>query len=201
MGTDIFGWVECKWEWQEDGEPWNAAINVGLLVDRSYDAFGCLFGVRNYAGFRPIAADRGVPADASAEFKASVTRFPKEVRSSSWITWPEIKAIDWEEDAEEPDERLHTYVRNEQGELVLKGKSLTVFGLKGSMKPTPQALAAAATPEDVREWEDEEGKIIRAEVLKRKDVFAWGKHLFQVMDSLAERFGEERVRLVVWFDW
>jgi hypothetical protein len=199
MGTDIYGWVEGKRSWQKEGEPWNALIKVGWLVDRNYDAFGCLFGARNYAQFRPIAANRGLPDDVSREARDEAALCPKEFHSHSWITWLEIKAIDWEEEAEAPDERLHTYIRNEQGELVYEKKSWWSRDWT-DMQPTAEGLAAAATPEDVREWENPEGKIIRAEVLSRKPVFAWGNQLFQVMAALAERFGEERVRLVVWFD-
>ena len=70
MGTDISGVVECRPRWAREGggeaASWEAALDLFLLdVTRSYDAFGCLFGVRNHAGFRPFAADRGMPADAS----------------------------------------------------------------------------------------------------------------------------------------
>ncbi|MFE7237713.1 hypothetical protein [Streptomyces sp. NPDC057580] len=62
MGTDIYGFIECRASWHEKGEPWSAAVDFDLLyMGRSYDAFGCLLGVRNRADFRPLAADRGLP--------------------------------------------------------------------------------------------------------------------------------------------
>jgi hypothetical protein len=57
LGTDIHGYIEVKLDY--DGtleEHWQAAINLFWLYEGSdYDAFGCFFGVRNYANFRPIA--------------------------------------------------------------------------------------------------------------------------------------------------
>jgi len=37
-----------------------------ICMTRDCDAFGCLFGVMNFAGFRPVAVGRGLPADADA---------------------------------------------------------------------------------------------------------------------------------------
>jgi hypothetical protein len=38
-------------------------MDLWPLYDQTdYAAFGCLFGVRNYAGFQPLAPDRGLPA-------------------------------------------------------------------------------------------------------------------------------------------
>ena len=64
MGTDICGWVEVKY-----GNMWWPIIKIDYLVNRNYDIFGCLFGVRNYANFKPIAPDRGLPEDVSSLVK------------------------------------------------------------------------------------------------------------------------------------
>ncbi|SDT81697.1 hypothetical protein SAMN05216371_6776 [Streptomyces sp. TLI_053] len=71
MGTDITGYLEYRAP-QDDQEPVRHASHDlhSLGVGRDYDAFGCLFGVRNYANFRPLAAGRGLPADASAGVSA-----------------------------------------------------------------------------------------------------------------------------------
>ena len=57
MGMDISGYVECRaWHLHEEGENavWRAAIDLFFLnITRNYDAFGCLFGMRNYANFHP----------------------------------------------------------------------------------------------------------------------------------------------------
>lgn len=60
MGTDIDGWVEIK-----GPRGWVGVIRVGDIAGRNYDMFGCLFGIANYAHFRSLAHDRGLPADAS----------------------------------------------------------------------------------------------------------------------------------------
>lgn len=60
MGTDISGFLEYRAP-QDDQEPlWYSAHGLSSLNDnvRNYDAFGCLFGVRNYANFLPLAAGR-----------------------------------------------------------------------------------------------------------------------------------------------
>jgi hypothetical protein len=50
--------------------------------------FGSLFGIRNTAGFKPIAFNRGLPKDVSDEvlekFSINFDLYP------SWLTWKEI---------------------------------------------------------------------------------------------------------------
>lgn len=71
MSTDVSGMIECRplaRIWGEDDEDavWHAAIGLFLLnTGNAYDAFACLFGVRNSFGFRPLTEGRGLPVDAS----------------------------------------------------------------------------------------------------------------------------------------
>lgn len=116
MGTEISGFVECRASHlHEEGRvsAWRVAIDLFLLnITRNYDAFGCLFGVRNYADFRPLAADRGLPADASETVRAELDKlaqWPEQAYGTTWITWAELKAVDWDEPAEKTDSRLHEY--------------------------------------------------------------------------------------------
>src|SRR5579862_3951621 len=100
MGTNIYGWVEVRSLYVE--EPlWMAVLQIWPLLERNYLMFGSLFGVRNLAGFRPVAPERGIPADASTEVKQEFTadqaEYPAQSHWPSWISWQEIKAIDWEE--------------------------------------------------------------------------------------------------------
>ncbi|GAA3478804.1 hypothetical protein GCM10018966_033340 [Streptomyces yanii] len=40
MGTDIYGFIECRARWYEKGEPWSATVDLDLLyMGRSYDTF------------------------------------------------------------------------------------------------------------------------------------------------------------------
>ncbi|WP_251021671.1 hypothetical protein [Streptomyces sp. ISL-98] len=82
MGTDIHGFIEVRNSHIDTSEPddelflrWYPAMALEHVYDdRSYDAFGCLFGVRNRA-FEPLAAQRGYPQDAS---RAAVRAFQEE---------------------------------------------------------------------------------------------------------------------------
>lgn len=109
MGADIHGWVEVRYEYLDEFDGlniWYAIIKAGQLLDRDYDAFGMLFGVRNRAGFVPVANHRGLPADASDEVREHGTP-PEDAgeddwicyHSPTWITYAEIKAINWDESA------------------------------------------------------------------------------------------------------
>ena len=83
--------------------------------------FGCLFGVMNFAGFEPVAAERGLPADVppqTAELAARWRYF-----SPTWTSWAETAAVDWNEPATRPDARIHEYIRDEAGERRLRGKA------------------------------------------------------------------------------
>lgn len=125
MGVDIRGFVECR-AWPDVWDSrWQAAIDLCLLYSaRNYDAFGCLFGVQNYANFRPIAPDRGLPAEVSDSVRAQFERqsqLPDQTFGSTWITWAEVQAIDWDELAEAPDSRVHRYRHTATG-LTYVGK-------------------------------------------------------------------------------
>ncbi|MDQ2906453.1 MAG: hypothetical protein ABI456_14315 [Ktedonobacteraceae bacterium] len=197
MGTDIAGRIECRLRYPIDSrKPWTSAIDLSLLYHgRDYDAFGCLFGIRNYAHFRPVAAERGLPADVSREVKEDAESYGEGGSGHSWISWAEIKAIDWEEETEETDSRIHEYRRAEDGSLVYEGKS--------SLDPTfakhvSYSLRAPHSWPEGQEWEIE-GKIYRAEKLKRKDTREGWDSLFTVMELLAAYYEDDGVRLVVWF--
>lgn len=154
MGTDITDWIEVKVPPQpgylNDNDPWagwTPLIRTTRLIERNYGMFGALFGVRNDYGFRPIAPDRGQPSDLSRELdewgEISAPPWPF---SPSWITWGEIKAIDWEE----------------LGDLA---------------------------PEDTYAG------------IRRRDVLSLGwRTALDLMERLAQQFGDTGVLLVVWFD-
>ncbi|WP_369145635.1 hypothetical protein [Streptomyces sp. R44] len=103
MGADIHGFIECRVTYgtiDEEDSSWFAAIDLFLLYGgRSYDAFGCLFGVRNYAGFRPLAEQRGLPPDVTDEVRSGYESDPTLYHSASWIGWEELAAVDWDEPA------------------------------------------------------------------------------------------------------
>ncbi|MGI5323441.1 hypothetical protein [Actinomadura nitritigenes] len=204
MGTDISGYIECRERplRPDASRPWRAAIDLDLLYgDRHYDAFGCLFGVRNYASFRPLAAGRGLPEDLSDAVRQAAESW--EHHDATWISWAEVARVDWDEPAESADQRLRQYLRRADGTLEPMGKSLWGPSLME---------ATGASYEDVLEgrvrWSEgqefELGDLVfRAVTLRRRDVVppdgSW-RHVWRVMETLAERTAPDDVRLVVWFD-
>jgi hypothetical protein len=128
VGTAIDGYIEVGLRHRAGGIRWTAIEELSVIGH--YDMFGCLFGVKNYANFRPIAPDRGIPEDASDKVKSRVAERlawaesdSVDFHSATWISWAEIKAIDWREEGLEADSRLHQYQRTEDGTLVYVAKS------------------------------------------------------------------------------
>jgi hypothetical protein len=147
MGTDISGWVEVIHERSDGYRQWLGVIKIDWVVDRSYGMFGNLFGHRNEGEFAPIAASRGLPADASDEVQYALVYY--NVVDPTWILWSEITAIDWEEE----------------------GQSDTIGGVEFGHR------------------------------VRREETLTSGwSTLWDLMEVLADRYGDSNVRLTVWFD-
>ncbi|MGW4909409.1 hypothetical protein [Streptomyces sp. NPDC004270] len=105
MSTDVSGMIECRplaRIFGEDDEDavWHAALDLFLLnTGNAYDAFACLFGVRNSFGFRPLSEDRGLPEDASEGLRETFSAWggPQDAHGTTWISWAELAAADWDE--------------------------------------------------------------------------------------------------------
>jgi hypothetical protein len=185
MGCDIHGFVECRVTYgtlDEEDTGWHAAIDLDLLYGgRDYDAFGCLFGVRNYAGFRPLAGERGLPDDVSAQTQNAYEEWSPDGHSPSWISWAELARVDWNEPADAVDERVHEYRLTPGQGWVLAGKSFR----DGQRRP---------------EGSDRLCRVVR---MVRRDAVPedgeWAP-VWTIMRALADIHGSENVRLVVWFD-
>jgi hypothetical protein len=212
MGTDIEGWVEARdvnLKEVFDETLWLPLVRIGPLVERNYALFGSLFGARSLA-FRPIAPERGIPADASEEVKNEYTAkhsaYPEEVLWPSWITWQEIKAIDWDEITQDRTIWGYEYHKDANGE----------YRLVGSFSPAPASLSRVAQKLRLREedllasWR--EGTqwaigetVYRVEKTSRRHILEDGapgwQTLLRIMELLAGIYGDEGVRLVVWFTW
>lgn len=203
MGIDINGIVEYR----EDGV-WHGLISTSVL-GRNYDAFGCLFGVKNYANFTPLAADRGIPTDASAEIKIQMEDPDHSdgiengvFFGHSWIGYWEVKAIDWDAKADAPDSRVHCYRRDEAGNLVMESKSAWSRPFAEHVgQSLIEGMLGARTWDEGQEWEID-GKVYRSERMTVRQVVSneWVT-LFQMMGTLAALFGDDNVRLIVWFDF
>ena len=192
MGIDIYGWVEAKLPFYEEGG-WKPVIDLFWLYDvRDYDFFGCFFGVRNYARFRPLAPERGLPADISPEVKREVERFGGDAFGHTWITWDEIKQVDWDEQSLLVDKRIREYHRNEQGEFVLIRKALVLSDFDERVRHD------GLIDDQEQEW-DLGDVVYSRRYMKRKDVKTSAEDLFRFLEILAARLGDDHVRLVVWF--
>ncbi|MBW8481063.1 hypothetical protein [Actinomadura parmotrematis] len=202
MGTDIHGVLECRRPYGAEPRPWLPAIDLGLLYgDRDYDAFGCLFGVRNYASFRPLAAYRGLPGDVSDAVREAAA--DEDAHGRTWISWAEVAAVDWDEPAEEADLRLHQYRPGPDGALAYQGKSLWSAGLAEAAGVSLRDVHGGVAWEEGREYTDGT-TVFRAERMLRRHAVppdgAW-RAVWTVLEVLAGRGGSpDDARLVVWFD-
>jgi hypothetical protein len=116
--------------------------------------FGSLFGVRNDYGFRPVAAERGVPFGISSELMDyyEVPADPADrgndwALSPTWITQRELQSVDWQEFGEKPEPGTAPGPTRQREEVVTPG------------------------------W----------------------RTVLDIMEVLARQFGDDGVRLVVWF--
>lgn len=218
IGCDIHGVVEIDWrgKYRDEGEEvdeedrrWMTFIdNVGMWLGRSYDTFGMLFGVRNYANFDPIAAKRGLPENISDNLQEEVDYYDErgllggiDFHSASYITFDEIEEIEWDEEAENADSRVHVYdddgnflhkasyvgsLTDEERKRIEKGETVTKTMEHGDP-------LSGVEQGDKTHYKLE--KITRQEALSG----AW-ERLFDTLRDFAEVYGEENIRLVVWFD-
>ena len=106
----MWGWVEVRPLLSDPASSrpdknWSAVIDAGGgLLFGNYHAYGCLFGVAN-SDFEPLAPGRGIPEDASERVRQDLAAWDTDAFSPSWVTWAEIKAMDWEEEAADGESR------------------------------------------------------------------------------------------------
>lgn len=203
VGVDIYGVIECRPDCGlPDDRAWVYAIDLELLYQtRDYDAFGCLFGVMNFAGFEPVAAERGFPADVTPCTREQSLSMTLEAFSHSWISWADIEAIDWDEQATRPDDRLHEYLMDEHGSWRFASKGVHHDGFPAQLGLSPEDVRRNGWPPN-QEWRLG-NKLYRSETLTRKDAIRPGggwAAVWSVMSALASVHGAADVRLVVWFD-
>ncbi|MER7791312.1 hypothetical protein [Streptomyces sp. NPDC097640] len=210
MGTDIRGFVECR-TWGpglEIGETaWYAAIELSMLgVTRDYEAFACLFGVRDFSGhWRPVAADRGLPADTAEATRAEFAGWGEAAFGATWLGWDEVLAIDWDEPALPRATDIARYRRQPDGSLERVYRSVWTRGFARASGVDTLAVGADRIGElwdEGTEWEVGT-TVFRAERARRRDAVPadgiW-RPVWTVMRALAEVHGEHHVRLVVWFE-
>ncbi|MER7623731.1 hypothetical protein [Streptomyces sp. NPDC126503] len=207
MSTDIHGGIEFRHPGVDagyhDGEPWVRAMALWPLYDDSdHAAFGCLFGACNDAGFRPLAAGRGLPADLSGELRAVLEPPVRtgEFHGATWADWAEIARLDPGTVPDSPFTGRLSWSKVSRPSLVYQRLvpdrwPAEVVDLVG---PPPAGLDRAAR---LSEWSSGD-LLCRYEPLTAGALLGAGSpwsHVFAVMKALADRFGEKAVRLVVAF--
>lgn len=85
-GRQLYGVINKKW------------INNSFYDARNYQFFAILAGVRNYDDITPIDSPRGVPDNASPEYKEIVQLYNHDGHSHSYFTVAELLAYDWTQD-------------------------------------------------------------------------------------------------------
>jgi hypothetical protein len=184
----IYAWVEVR---HSATGNWGAVVKADeLITGMPYtEIFQCLFwrGM-DWLGFEPVAPERGLPEDTSLEVLEAVRREdPERITHPSWISWLEIRDMDWDELSPNPDPRhMSIYARGPHGELIPEGST------------SEKRMWHPGMPEEF----EEEGKLYRYERITRRQAFEWSwgwPTLLKLMEVLAERFGADNVRLVVYF--
>jgi hypothetical protein len=192
----------------DDGSPelrYDEMFRDPLCVDRNYDLFAVLAGVRNGTGFagiktgetkRPIASPRGLPDDVSDEVQRDSDGWGVDGHSHSWITLAEAVGYDYSQSTV----NLGVVNEVEFAEFERNGKPKSWRGgVSGRMIRRVQvewmrAIISGAIPR-------EEGIQYYTKVEWResyRDML--GKRWFTTLDTLQEQFGLDNVRLVFWFD-
>lgn len=209
MGTDVYGCIEIRhpnadedwFEW----EPWQRCMDLYPLYDGcDYAAFALLFGVRNHQGWEPLAGRRGLPVDVSAATRADfeeARRTDAAVHSPTWVSWAELARADLA--ASPTGLRGVVLLRDRAGYTESRfwiGEQWGSEELLRRMGPRVGGRSPAELP--FGEW-----SVGTTRVTYRP--FALGdaigpgtgwEHVFAVMAALAGRFGDDGVRLVVYFD-
>ncbi|MEU9864773.1 hypothetical protein AB0D99_28240 [Streptomyces sp. NPDC047971] len=198
MGTFIDGVIETR----AAGEPWGTEVDLlDFDLGKQRDARDVLFG---YGGAlsvdRPLFDARGWPEDACEEVPRQIDELS---HSHSYATWAEIAAVDWDAPLRDGPDWNHVaeWRPGPDGRLVLHDVSWV-----------PSAVVDAAAklfgePLHPGEWPPGgevplNGAVYRPVVLTARMIVppdgAWSP-VWASMRALAAEYGDENVRLVVWF--
>ncbi|MFJ5881195.1 hypothetical protein [Kitasatospora cineracea] len=211
MGTDIYGCIEVRdpnadEDWY-DWEPWRRCMDLHPLLEKGeYEAFALLFGVRNYRRWEPLAGQRGLPVDVSAAMRADfeeAERVDAATHGPTWVSWAELARLD-----------LTASPAGLRGVVVLSGphphphlESWFWVGEQWDSEELVQRMGPHVAGRSPAELPYGEWTVGTTPVTYRPftigDAIGPGtgwEHVFAVMAALAARFGDDGVRLVVYFD-
>jgi len=170
MGCDIHGYLEVVIKDSAD-------TLHSIPTDRNYDWFGILADVRNYANQKPIDTPRGLPENVDL-WAASDSNEPGHFHSHSWLSLRDFKEHDWDFEA-------------------INGRLSTVDKTTGEEKGKAVYTWLQDNPEEVAKRNVELKHLTR----KAKELIPYRWQCFiEYMGILAQKYGDENVRVVFWFD-
>ena len=182
MGIDIHGFIEFRLK--RTSGYWFSAIDIGSLAERYYPLFGYLFGVRESADkYLPVAAGRGLPPSVEEEteliFKWNEGEHP------TWIGWREFR------DAINDSHSIHTYRKEAPDQAV--PEKLWI--------PSSPAYFTTSEQERLRQGlvVGKGGFLYRYEADGPLPLGPGWQLIVEFGDRLAQVYGEDNVRMVVWF--
>ncbi len=182
--AQIYGSIEV-----EVARDWTEVVILSSLLLQHCDLNGCLFGVDNYAGYDALFPDRGIPADCSPSLAETALRDSS--HHPSWALWSELCTINWDERSTSRDERIHEYEVQCDGTERLLGKWLEKPGhawVREELRTEAEVVYG--------------NRVFRRPFLRRADAKEGTDFdlVMALMRCLADRFGGESVRVVVWFE-
>lgn len=181
MGCDIHGWVEVKRFATQPRSVWEGVADLGKILCRSYIMFGRLAhdGRRRKPGDRTLFNDRGLPPRDNAE------------KSMAAMTMEDYD--NWEADAHHESYFLWSELVRERVRIAIGPQGV---GDVEAERPIDYLR------DGYNEYKDG-GSHYKAEYNNNMSygrvVRKW-ESAFGVTKSLAESYGEEQVRWVIWFD-
>ena len=125
--------------------------------------------------------------------------------AASWLTGQEIQQVDWEEAAGWTGEWIYEYWRNPQGELI-KREEILYYPQLFSHPYYKKRMLERVGPQLLdfsREQEWDLGDVVyrtKKKTTKRKEIVANWERTFKVMEVLADKYGNESVRVIAWLD-
>jgi len=196
MGCDIHGHIEVDISHNEGMTRWVSASRLLPFVGRSYDTFGLLFGVRNYANSEPLFAKRGIPDNVSRDTKEQYESWGADAHSESYVNAEELLEVDWSAKSDSLDSR-YSILDEDLEPTGTKFALGPASGWRDIVEENRRAI------DDGNPVPNEDGtRYIQRRRLSRKEALsgAWEWLLFEYIPMLSSRFGKSNVRLVVWFD-
>lgn len=91
MGCDIHATIEYN-KWKDRLPSYWIGMAKDFDIDRLYTLFGYLAGVRD-DDVEPLSKPKGVPIDASYEFKEELESWDSDAHTTSWLTFEELQKL------------------------------------------------------------------------------------------------------------